>query len=406
MVSASNFATGIFLVRGLGLAQFGKYTIAYAFLLYANSLQLSFVASPMLSLAPLMAATERRRFVEGMLGVQLLASLLLFAIFALVGSVARLFTHFYSLPCVFAFASCVGTFQMQDWLRRYYFLHSRGRLAIINDFISYVVQLAALAALWRVHGLTLFRTFLVMCVTSAAASAMGPFTDRLSPTVARLRGAWAQCKGLSLDLLIVSQVRWFGVQGVLLIGTAIVGTAAAGGLRAAQNLAGPVFLILIATENVFPMRIAEELAKHGTAGAYALVQRAIWVGTAVFGLLVIPISIFGRSLLHLLYGPPMVAFYLPMLLQLVGIVVQSAITMWFYFYRGVRDTRALLQASALCAAADVAAVYFFGRLWQAPGIVLASLLGQILTVGYCMLYWSRHREELLLRYPGIKARTS
>jgi O-antigen/teichoic acid export membrane protein len=150
------------------------------------------------------------------------------------------------------------------------------------------------------------------------------------------------------------------------------------------------------------MRIAEELKKNGTAGAYALMQRAIWTGTVAFSALVIPISIFGRPLLHLLYGPAMVAFYMPMLLQLVGIVIQSAITMWFYLYRGLRETRVLLQASALCAVADLAAVYFFGHLWQAPGIVLASLFGQVLTVAYCILYWSRHREELLMRFPALE----
>ena len=50
MVSAANFAGGIVLVRGLGLEEFGKYSIAYSLLLFANALQMSFVASPMLNI--------------------------------------------------------------------------------------------------------------------------------------------------------------------------------------------------------------------------------------------------------------------------------------------------------------------------------------------------------------------
>src|ERR1700744_164749 len=38
MISGSNFLTNIVLVRGLGLEEYGKYSIAYVLLLYANAL--------------------------------------------------------------------------------------------------------------------------------------------------------------------------------------------------------------------------------------------------------------------------------------------------------------------------------------------------------------------------------
>src|SRR5580698_6815476 len=200
IVSGSNFAASIVLVRGLGLSEFGKYSIAYAFLLYANVLQMSFVASPMLSIAPLMSGKEKRQFVDGMLTIQLLASLVAFVVFAIAGATSRLFTTFFSLPNIFAFACCVGTFQLQDWLRRYYFLYHKGKLAITSDFISYFVQLLLLLVLWRVGQLTLLRTFLVMCITSVAGFLMGPLTDRLRPEIVHLRETWARCKSLSRDL--------------------------------------------------------------------------------------------------------------------------------------------------------------------------------------------------------------
>ena len=72
LVSASNFITGIILVRGLGLVEFGKFTVAYVVLLLANSVQLSFISSPMITLGSLCPeATDRLRFVRGMYGVQL-----------------------------------------------------------------------------------------------------------------------------------------------------------------------------------------------------------------------------------------------------------------------------------------------------------------------------------------------
>ncbi|MGC2210406.1 MAG: hypothetical protein WA532_09885 [Candidatus Korobacteraceae bacterium] len=402
MVSGSNFVAGIILVRGLGLVEFGKYSVAYLLLLYANSLQMSFITSPMLSLAPLMPVRERRQFVNGMLTLQLLASLLLFVTFALAGTASCFFTTFYSLPCVLVFALCVGSFQLQDWVRRYYFLCNKKRLAIASDFISYGVQLALLLALWRAGGLTLVRTFMVMAVTSLAGFALGPVTDRIRPATQHLLETWARCKVLSRDLLIANQVRWFGVQGVLLMGTGIVGVAAAGGLRAASNLAGPMYLLLLACENVVPIHIAELLQTKGAASACEFVKHGILATTVSFSLLILPLSIFGRTILRLLYGPAMVAFYIPLLLQMVNTVVQAAVTLSFYLFRGLRDTRALLRANALSAMASVGTVYLFGHQWKAPGIVLSSLFGQVIVVAYFFLHWMRHRRELLLRYPPPK----
>jgi O-antigen/teichoic acid export membrane protein len=348
-----------------------------------------------------MQEREKRQFVNGMLAIQLLASLLLSVIFALAGAASRLFTPFYSLPCIFAFAFCVGTFQLQDWLRRYYFLYNKGRLAIASDFISYFVQLVVLFVLWRTGSLTLFRTFAVMCITSIAGFAIGPFTDPLHPATSHIRETWARCKVLSRDLLIASQVRWFGNQGLLLIGTGIVGVAAAGGLRATANLAGPVYLLFTSFENVVPIRIAEVLKTRGTASAYSFVKRLILCTAAFFGLLILPVGIFGRPILRLLYGPALVTFYLPMVIQLVSVVVQAVSLQQYYFFRALQDSRALLKSNALCAMVSVGTVYFFGHLWNAPGIMLSSLCGQAIVVAYFMLHWVRHREELLLRYPSL-----
>src|SRR5262249_7262704 len=157
--------------------------------------------------------------------------------------------------------------------------------------ISYFIQLLVLLVLWRVGQLTLFRTFLTMCITSVVGFMMGPITDRLRPEITHLRETWTCCESLIRDLLIAYQVPWFGVQGVLVIGTGIVGTAAAGGLRATLSLAGPVNLVLTSIENVVPIRIAEELKKTGAKGAYRFTRRVIVIGTALFGLLLVPIGI-------------------------------------------------------------------------------------------------------------------
>jgi O-antigen/teichoic acid export membrane protein len=356
----------------------------------------------MLNLAPLMEGARKRQFVEGMLAVQILASILLFAVSAISGSIAHIFTDFYSFSCIFAFAACAATFQLQDWMRRYYFIHGKSRWAITCDFVSYVLQLAVVSLLWALKELTLSRTFVVMAVTSLAAAMMGPITDRVWPSFSHLNESWKQCRKLSRDLIVATQVRWLGVQGVFLIGTAIVGAAAAGGIRATANLAGPVYLVLNSLDNFVPIKIAEELKRSGTAAAYRFIVKAIWGGTVLFSLFILPIAVFGRPILRVLYGPAMVAFYWPMLLQLITIVIQTSAVLWFHLFRSLQDSRALLRGSAACAVASAATVYWFGHYWQASGIVRASLTGQVAIVAYCIFHWKRHEHQLLSRFPGAE----
>jgi O-antigen/teichoic acid export membrane protein len=311
-----------------------------------------------------------------------------------------MFTSFYSVPCILLFACCIGTYQLQDWLRRYYFLVNKGKHALATDFMSYCVQFVLLLVLWRMGRLTLLLTFLVMCVTSVAAVVMGPVTDRLRPSRGTLGATWKRCRSLSRDLLISSQVRWFGTQGLFLIGAAVLGSAGIGGLRATQSVGGPIYLILMSFENVVPIRMAEELKKTGAAGTYALAKRWIAVSSFLFAVAMVPIAVFGKYILKFLYGPALVAFYWPMLLQLATIVITAAVMLWFHFYRTVQETPVMLQANGLAALANLVTVYWFGHLWNASGIVLSMLLGQVVIAAFCALYWARNRAEILDRYPA------
>ncbi|MGH9343591.1 MAG: lipopolysaccharide biosynthesis protein, partial [Terriglobia bacterium] len=391
LVSGSNFATTIVLVRALGLTEFGKYYIAYAAVLYAYSLQLSFITGPMLILAPLLDGEKKEQMLNGMLTMEALVSALLFVVCIALGCGLHFFTNYYSWPCILAISCSVGAYQLQDWIRRYYFVTGRGNLAIVSDFISYFVQLVLLAALaWTKH-LTLTSTFWVMALTSAAAFSMGPITDRFHLSVRKLQETWSQCKKLSRDLLVAAQVQWFGGQGILLLGTWVVGVADVGGLQATQSLAGPVNLVLTSLQNVLPIKIAELLKTKGTAAAYLYIRNAILGSTAIFGLILIPVAIFGHSILRIVYGPAVVAFYLPMLLQLVTIVVGLVPRLWGYFYRGLQDTRAILRANALYTIVGLGTLFIFGRIWGPAGVVMASLTGYVVLVAYYAFHWRRYK---------------
>jgi O-antigen/teichoic acid export membrane protein len=401
LVSGCNFLSGIVLLRGLGLTQFGKYAIAYALLLYANNLQLSFVSAPMLSIAPLLREREQEEFLDGMYSVQAISSLLLFLVFLFVGLTARLFTDFYDVRSIVAFTFCVGTYQLQDWLRRYYFLRNRGGWAIATDAISYLGQILVLLVLWRFHFLTLSTTFATIAVTSFLGFLIGPVTEHMRLSRRHLGTAWSRCKTLSRDLLIVNQVRWLGIQGVLLIGTGIVGAEGIGGLRATQNMTGPVNLALLSIENVIPVRLAEEIYRHGADAAYRFTRKATIGGVLLFSIVLIPLILFGKPILRFLYGAEVVAYYVPMLIQMVNMVLATVVRMYFYFFRSVQETKAMLVANGLCAIVSVATIFPLGHFFHASGIILASTSGQIAIILVSVWYWRAHKDRILRDNPAL-----
>ena len=172
LVSGSNFLTGIILVRGLGLVAFGQFTVAYVILLLANSIQLSFIASPMITLGSLCSTEEERHvFVRGVYGVQLL-----FCAIATIGTVVATVIYSYFdktvVPSNFLlpFTAAVALFLMQDWLRRYYFTIGKAPASLWNDAINYVVQvILPLRSLGDAPPFTIGAAFWAIAITSGMA---------------------------------------------------------------------------------------------------------------------------------------------------------------------------------------------------------------------------------------------
>ena len=275
LVSGSNFMTGIVLVRGLGLVEFGRFTVAYAILLLANGVQLSFISSPMITLGSLCATPEeRRQFVRGIFGVQMI-----FCAIATVASIAgaAIYVAFrhrdISGGFLLPFTAAVIAFLMQDWLRRYYFTIGKASASFWNDVVSYLGQVVVLCVLWGTHHLTMNTALWSIAVTSGAAFAMGGALERLGSTRAATADAWRRSHAISIDLGIANQLQWLVYQGAMLIGAGVIGAEAAGGVRATQNIIGPVNIAFQAMENIVPVRAAEEMRRGGIERASAFLFR-------------------------------------------------------------------------------------------------------------------------------------
>lgn len=391
VVSGSNFATGILLVRGLGLAEFGKFTVAYAILLLANSVQLSFISSPMLTLGSLCSTPEETRaFVRGMYGVQL-AFCAVASLLAAVAALGYILLHPGAVPLTFvlAFTVAVVFFLMQDWLRRYYFTIGKAGVSVWNDAISYVGQLVLLCLLLWMRRLTVETAFWAIALTSALAFGIGVVMARLSSTVAETREAWRQARGISLDLGIANQLQWLVYQGAMLVGASVVGPQAAGGVRATQNVIGPVNVAFQAMENIVPIRAAEEMRRGGIRQASRFLFRFGVTGFVALLVVFFTTSLFSAKFLAFFYGHQLRHYSTVLNLQMLYFLLAWPVRQLSFLFRTIRKTSPILIASIVAAMLSMLLIYPLVRHWDALGIVMAAVVGQIGNLAYLIFAWTR-----------------
>jgi O-antigen/teichoic acid export membrane protein len=391
IVSGSNFITGIILVRGLGLHEFGQFTVAYAFLLLANSVQLSFISSPMITLASLCSTEgERRRFVRGMFGV-----LLIFCAITASATVATGITYIalHGDPALAriipAFSASVVLYVAQDWLRRYYFTAGKAAASIWNDSISYLGQVLLLCLLLWLHRLTIESAFWTIALTSGIAFASGAILERMGCTFDETRDAFQQSRRSSIDLGISNQLQWLVYQGAMLVGASVAGAQAAGGVRATQNVVGPVNVVYQAMENIVPIRAAEEMRRGGAQSAAAFLFRFGFAGFVVLLVAFSAVSLFSDSFLVFFYGRQLRAYAGVLNLQLLYFLLAWPVRQFTFLFRTIKNTTPILISSIVAALISLSFVYPMVHTFGALGIVIAAVAGQTGNLLYLIFAWMR-----------------
>lgn len=162
MVSGMNFLTGVLLARFLGVESYGQFVLLYAVLLYVNVLQVALIIAPMISIAPQISSdAERNKYFKGLITLQLLSSFILSIIIFSGGQVVEKHYHLWNVDVniLLPLTTTILFFQLQDWLRRYYFVCRKGKAVFINDGISYGGQIALLILLYRLGSLSIANAF-------------------------------------------------------------------------------------------------------------------------------------------------------------------------------------------------------------------------------------------------------
>jgi len=380
MISATNFLTGLMLARFLGIEDFGRFTLAWMVVLFVNSIHHALVISPMMSIGPQVSEGDKRSYYSACMLTQIGFSAVCFALVLLgTATASRIFPEWriegYALPL-----ACAGlAFQLQDFLRRHFFTLGRPATAFANDAVRYLGQSAILLWLLVYVEIDVVEVFLVIAGTSLLATLVGsrhlerPEWNQ-SSLRATIRRHWRFSKWLTWSAIVTwASGSLFGIAAA-----ALLGPAAAGALRAAQNVMGLTNVLFLGLENVMPVHAA----RHFHDGGRQRLVPYLWRMGTMAGLATAAIGAVAAAApgfwLALLFGEQYREFgYLLQWFALTQVAMVIRLPL-FAGLRAMEQTRAIFISYCWAALFSVVAsypmVYYLGLTGAAAGGLIAMII--------------------------------
>ncbi len=404
MVSGVNFLTGILLARYLGLAEFGRFTLAWMAVLFVGSLQHALIISPMMSIGPKQCRERVPAYYAAVVVQQLVfAGLVFVLLLAAVRLSAVLFPQWRVPGLGLALAAAALFFQLQDFLRRYFFTRARGGTAFAIDALRYLGQLVLLLWLFRSfrHEMDGVAVLWAIAATAAVATLCGALVvERLEWTAAFRAIAghhWRFSKWLAGSALM----QWSSANLFILAAGGLLGAPEVGALKAAQNLMGVTHILFQGLQNIVPVRAALVLERAGPAGMMAYLRRVAIHGELATAAIAVSAALAPAFWLTHVYGPQFAPYgyllrwyaviYLVLFLELP---LQAGI-------RAIEHTSSVFYANLCATAFSLILIYPLTMSFGLSGIAIGILSVHVTKVLF-FYYSLKHHTAALHLYPMSK----
>jgi O-antigen/teichoic acid export membrane protein len=312
LMSASNFATMVLVAHGVGdPAEFGRFTLVYSALLFANILQVALITQPHNVLGATRHGEDYKAYTTSSLLAQMMLIGLEFLPVAVVMCIA-FHGRWSILPLLITLIPSIASWQLQEFARRVMYTEGRHFDVFLNDLISYggqTVVIAGLDLLDRLHfrgtqdWVTGVTAMYALAGTSALAAAIGFIQIRKSLTrhvdFAALPLNWKYGKWLAGSEILT----WCSsIQMYLYVAGLWLGTVATGELKAAQVLFGPTRVIAYYLDTVLPIRFARSLAGGGRSAINTHLRKVLLKVAIPLALICGTIALLSTPLLRLTFG--------------------------------------------------------------------------------------------------------
>lgn len=380
LVSGASFVTTMLLVRALGLDGFGRFSLAWMAVVFAQALQLACVGTPMATLGPKERPEDAPAYHADVLRLELAFLGAVLAVGLGAGlPIARAFGVELDGRELGALAAFALARLAHDFVRQRAFVREERGLALRIDAAATCVQLGLVATLAFAGRLDPVGALACLAAGSAAgvvagARHLGPWSVRPGA----LRRAFARHEGMARWLVALAVLQWFTSNAFGLAAGAVLGPAALGAVRAGQTVLGVLHVGLLAIENVVPVRAAALSARATAGAAAAYLARVAWIGGACTVSLSALVALAAPQIAGVVYGAAAPETVLAVRVFAVHYVAVFLITVATIRLRTQERTRPMFVAQALGAlfalAAARASVEAFGLGGALAGMVLQQVL--------------------------------
>ncbi len=387
LISVTNLATMLILARTLGSSEFGVFVLAYTALLFLNGIQVALVTQPHNVLGQNRPVGDYVRYTSSTALGQVVLSATLSA-GAMAGALAATSFSARAAAILLALAPAIAAWQLQEFVRRVLYTEGRLETAFAVDLVSYGGQVGTLLTLVSLTEIGAPSALYVVGATSAVGAALGGWKIRhslgRSADAAGLRENWIFGRWLAAALA----ASWLAGQLYIYLTAAMLGAAAAGGLKAAQIVLGPLNTFFLFLFTILPIGYARTRSRTGEAGLHRALTLT-YAATAPFVLVYcLAVAILANPILRLLYGATYSRYGTVVVLFSLYYFVLHPVYLLTCVLNAKRQTRPLFMGNLYAAVLGVAAGWLLIRAWGVNGAVAGMIAGTLVLLA---VFWHSYR---------------
>lgn len=384
--SGTNFAVGVAVAHLAGPVGLGAFALAYACWILINTLHRALVTDPMAINRSVQGSAPSDSLRQGF-AAEIVLGAAATAVIALIGAVL-LACHRYEFGIgLLAVAPWVIALDLQDYWRWIGFMQGRPGKALANDVVFAIAQTAAFVIVYLAGVRSVFALVSAWGVGAVAGAVYGlwQFSSRpgLKGGYALLRQRWHMSRWLAGT----QAANWGAGQLYLIIAAGILGPAALGGLKAAQNLVTGPSSVVIHAGGSFGLpeasRALEDRGWRGLRRVSLFVNAAGLMSIGFFGILVL---FFGGPLLRIFYGPAFTQYEPAARLFVAAFVISGFGLGPGLVLKATKWTRPGFTVQLISLAVSVPAVFVLGELYGPTGAAASAVCSSIALMISLLLY--------------------
>ncbi len=382
LISATNFLTALLLARFLGIHEFGIYTLFVIVLILLDTFHHSIFSAPMMTLSQTKSdPAKQEEYFLSIRTAQAITSLTITFVSYIIGLLVLHNTHHSQLSIhLTPFTLCIFIIPMQEWLRRYLFTKRSRFDAFYLDALKAMIQMGLLIYYATSNLLSVEIALYILAFASTITYLIGSIHHRLRFSFNRIWPIFIENWRHARHLLPSYLLEWVRLQGFLVFGGFLLGAEAAGAIRAAQNMLGPLNIIHQAAENILPIEGARRLATEGEKSMFQYFKAVEIKGVLLLSIPCLFISIYSELILEIFYGFQFSQYYLLVIWQAFSLLLGYSIKVRTSLLRTISETKSILSSTIASSLVLVAIILPFSNLLGENGIMLAKIGAEVISL--------------------------